>query len=367
MDPLRAALGDRLAGVFAETTPAKTLGTAARAAERAADLDADVLVGLGGGSSLDVAKHAAVLAAADRPPTEAAREMVAAGAVTVPDGALPPIVAVPTTLAGADLSTVAGTRLAMDPDAADGAPSGGVGDERLMPAAAVADAALFETTPDRVLANSAMNGFDKGVEMVYARDHTAVTDATATHGLRLLRRGLPALGLDGDGRDADDGADGDPTGGPDDPAADVARGIVLVQYGLSTGSAYRASLIHAFGHGFARRYEATQGVIHAILAPHVLEYLFREVDGRRALLARALDVDADAADPAAQAAGIVDAVAAVRDAMGLPDRLRAVDGLDPAQFPSIADDVLADSFMTNVPPGLDADRDAVVDVLEAAW
>jgi alcohol dehydrogenase class IV len=37
-----------------------------------------------------------------------------------------------------------------------------------MPVAMFYDSNLFETTPDSALSGSAMNGFDKGIETLYA-------------------------------------------------------------------------------------------------------------------------------------------------------------------------------------------------------
>lgn len=351
IDPVTDGLDNRLAGIFNQTSPDKYLATAVEGAERVAETDTDVLVGLGGGSSLDTAKLVSVLASHDRPAIEVAREMVADGRVHLPDGDLLPIVTVPTTLAGADASIVAGTRLTLDPDADEEIESTGVSDPRLMPKIAVYDPALIETTPSAVLTESAMNGFDKGIEMVYARDHTAITDATAMHGLRLLRRGLPTLGSEAE----------------DKALADIVRGIILVQYGLSTDSTYRASLIHAFGHGFSRRYDTTQGVVHAILAPHVLRYLFEQVNARRELLAQAFDIDSEDKSAGAVANAIVDEVVAVRDAIGLPSRLRSIEGLKQSHYPEITDDILADSFMANVPPDLDPNKEEIESVLRDAW
>ncbi|PSP81893.1 alcohol dehydrogenase [Halobacteriales archaeon QS_1_68_17] len=349
MDPVTTGLGETLAGVFDRTTPAKTLGTAVAGAERAADCDADVVVGLGGGSSLDTAKLIAVLAGHDAPAPAVAREMVADGRVGLPESDLLPVVTIPTTLAGADLSAVAGVTLSLDHDGDAEAESVGLGDQRLMPVAAIYDPELFGTTPTPVLANSAMNGFDKGIEMLYGREHTAITDATARRGLRLLRRGLPTL----------DSAT--------PSIEDVVRGILLVQYGLSTGSTYRASLIHAFGHGFSRRYETPQGVVHAILAPHVLRYLFERVDARRNLIAEVLEIEAEGLSRTALGEAIVDEVVALRDALGLPATLRSIEGLERSHLPTVVGDILEDSFMENVPRGLDPSREDVLGVLEEAW
>ena len=348
--PVREGPGERLAGLFDRMSANKYLSTAVEGAERVQSEDIDVLIGLGAGSSLDTTKLISVLAGHDQAPAGPVREMVKDGTVHLPSGDLLPIVAIPTTLAGADMSTVAGTRLTLDPDTPDEEIEGvGVSDSRLTPLAGFYDPSLFEHTPTPVLTGSAMNGFDKGIEMLYGRDHTAITDATAAHGVRLLRRSL--LTLDDDSPAFDD----------------IVRGIMLVQYGLSTSSAYRASLIHAFGHGFSRGYDVTQGVVHAILAPHVLSYLFEQVDGRRELLAGAFGVDTSARSHAELADAIVDEFTAVRDGMGLPTRLRSIDGLEREDFPSIVETILADSFMQNIPEGLNPAPEEINGVLRTAW
>ncbi|MFB6101474.1 MAG: iron-containing alcohol dehydrogenase family protein [Haloplanus sp.] len=349
MTPIRDGLGDHLAGVFDETTPEKYLGTAVDGARRARDVDADALVAVGGGSSLDTTTVIATLSTYDESPDAVGRRAVADESLTLGDGDPLPVVAVPTTLAGADLSTVAGVTFAME--SRENPPAGGVGDERLMPEALFYDADLYRTTPDSVLTASAMNGFDKGIEALYTSNSTPVTDGTAARGLRLLRSGLSTLReepMDADRLD------------------DVLAGIICVQYGVSAPGRYKLSIIHAFGHGFSRGYDVHQGVVHGVVAPHVLRYLFEHVDGRRHLLAEALDVPTDGADDAV-AEAVVDAVASVRDDLGLPDRLRTLDGLERADLDDIAARIVDDSLMATVPAGLDPTEEDVRDVLAAAW
>ncbi|WP_049997307.1 iron-containing alcohol dehydrogenase family protein [Halococcus sediminicola] len=355
IDPVREGLGERLAGVFAETTPEKRLSTAAAGAERARELDADCIVALGGGSSLDAAKQVSALvarvAATDDDPATvydaAGTELAETGTLAVPEAAIP-IVAVPTTLAGADVSQGGGITATPDGGLVAESVAGGLSDPKLLPTAVVADPALIATTPDDVLAASAMNGFDKGIETLYASTATPVTDATAVRGLSLFQDGLLAFG-----------------DGIHDPWVfdALARGSLLVQYGISRPDAGTLSLIHALGHGLTRGYPVQQGAAHAIVAPHALDYLFERVDGRRDLLAEALGV-ADVNDPTD---AIVTAVADVRDALGLPTRLRDVDGPEPEEFPAVAEDVLADGFIANVPTGLDPTSEGIEAILAAAW
>lgn len=344
MGPVREGLGDRLAGVFDETSSAKSVETAAAAVEELRTLDADAIVGVGGGSSLNVARQASALAADGRSAAALREAAEADGTVETPepDGPLTPVAVVPTTLTGADLS--AGGSLVVLPreESPTGQPV--MASWTVPPTLVVEDPALFETTPHGPLAGSAMNGFNKGLETVYAAGGSPVTDATATHGLRHLVDGLPRLDED------------DPT------AVDRAVvGMVLVQYES------RINVVHAFGQALSRRYPVQQGVAHAVMAPHVLRFVLDRVDGRRRLLAEGLDVETDGRSDAEVADAVVAVVREVRDALGVPTRLRDLDGVEHGDLRGIAEYVAANDVLTAAPPGLTVTVDDAEAVLERAW
>ena len=351
VEVVKQGLGDRLAGVFTGTTPEKRLETAYDALETVREKDADAVVGLGGGSSLDIARVVAVLATRDDTPDEVAKEFSRTRLLTL-DGTPLPVFAVPTTLAGAEMSNTGGvtmspkTRLLEDGVGAE--VSGGYSDTRLMPSAVFHDPALFETTPRSALAGSAMNGFNKGIETLYSCNSTAITDATAARGTSLLRDGLVEYGRGGGGLD------------------EVAKGLMLVQYGISRGSTSTVSVVHAFGHALTDGNDLQQGLAHAVVTPHALRYLFGKakeeegVDARLSLVADALGVEDDTE-------AVVRAVEEVRDALDLPTRLRDVDGPEPDDFEEVAENVRRDIFMPNAPEGLDPTQDELREVLEEAW
>ncbi|MBP1988180.1 iron-containing alcohol dehydrogenase family protein [Halolamina salifodinae] len=351
MDPIEAGLGDALAGVFDRTTPAKTIGAALDAAERVRDEGIEAIVAVGSGSSLDTAKAASALGSYGDP-AAAAEHAIQSGSVPVADDGQPtPVIAVPTTLAGADLSVIGGVSLTLEADADPGAvESGGVSDRRLMPAAVCYDPYLFETTPRSVLTASAMNGFDKAVECCYSPHATPITDGTASRGLALMASGFGALAAEHPDPERFD---------------DAVAGVVCAQYGISTPGAYRASIIHAFGHGFSHGYDVHQGTAHGILAPHVLRHVFARVDGRRELLAESLGVAEDGMDDEELADAVVDAVAAVRDDLGLPSRLREIEALDQADLPEIAEIIAEDGLFAQAP--VQPSVEEVLAVLEEAW
>ena len=354
MDPVEAGLGDRLAAVFDETTPEKHVETAVDGVEAMREADADALVPVGSGSSLDAAKVMSVLHAEVRTVEEVRGEVAERGFLALPEDrdALTPLFPVPTTLAGADLSTVAGVRV---PDGDGGRTSTGVGGQELMPEAVFYDPDLFGTTPPGVLAGSAFNGFDKALEMVYSRHANPVTDATAVRGLRYLSESLPGLL---EGGDADGGSDGDP-----DALDRTVIGVVLAQYGLAARGAPKTNVVHAFGHGLRRTWGVQQGVAHAVMVPHVLDLLFEQVDGRRDLLAEGLGV-ADADDPAAAIVGVVEEV---RDALGLPSRLRDVEGTDEAGISEAARVTHDDAYLHRGPPDFEPSVEEVEAAIRAAW
>jgi alcohol dehydrogenase class IV len=329
-EPLRAGLGDRLAGVYDGTTPDKAIEGVYGGVERMKEVDVDGIVAVGGGSSIDVARAMRALFA-DFHDREAVKE---AGRIGLPEEVdLAPLAVVPTTFAGADLS--AGGSVSF-PDGA----RAGIRDMRLMPDVCCYDPALFETTPAGALRGSAMNGFDKGIETCYTRNRTPITDATAVRGLRYLASGLPDMIED------------------DDAMERAVAGIVLVQYGIKRPGVQTLGPIHAFGHSL--RNPIQQGVAHAIAAPHVVRDVLDADDSGLSLLAEGFGV---AEDPAS----VVAAVREVRDALGLPSRLRDVDGPDRADLPDVAEATRADSTLEGGPAGYDPSVDDLQATLERMW
>lgn len=347
MDPVLEGLGELDVGVFDETTAAKAVQTVYDGLDVLRQHDPDVVLGIGGGSSLDIARFITTLDSDGRTQEELRTEAVNHGEIrpATGDGPVTPVAVIPTTLAGADLS--AGGSLVVSP--ADEQPCGQIqrlriDDEKAQPITAFFDPAVFETTPESVLVGSAMNGFDKGIESIYAKEAMPISDATAIHGLRILRRALPKL------------RSGDPT-----VMDKTVEGLILIQFKRHT------NVVHAFGHGFARRYphQFQQGVVHGIFVPHVLEHLFEQIDARRDVLALGLGVDPDqTADAVAPA--IIDEVVSVRDGLGVPSRLGEIDVVDEDDFPAIAEFIHDDAALDRGPEALNLSLEDINAIIERA-
>lgn len=342
MSPITAGIGNRLAGVFDETTPEKRAETVYDGIDRMNHVDADVLIGVGGGSSLDIARQISAFAADGRS-LSAFREEVREGSLEPPQAGddYTPVIVIPTTLAGADISDTGAMAIFMAEDSPTGETVRTYGSA--MPTGMFYDPSLFETSPAATLRGSAMNGFDKPLETLYARNGDPIIQSTAMHSLRLFRESLPLI--------------------PEDPDA-MDRAVVAI---ILAQFRRQISIIHSFGHGLSRHYPVHQGEVHAVVAPHVLRYLFEHVDANRELLAQGFDVDSTGLSEDALVEAIVEEVVAVRDGLGLPGRLRDLEHIPKADFPTIAKNILADGKMTQAPEGLNPTPEGIEGVLRNAW
>lgn len=342
MDPVVTALGDRLVGTFRETSTRKGAASVFSAIEAMKQTDADVLIGVGGGSSLDTARQASVFARDGRPLDEyvdlaRAGEL---GQIPAMDGRIP-VVLVPTTLAGADLQAGGAVEFLDSAESPTGMPYRVGG--RLAPLAALYDPDIVITTPPGALFGSAMNGYSKGLETLYGATTSTISDATAVRGLQLLRRGLLRL-ADGDQAAMDDAVDG----------------VLLVQVELQT------SVIHAYGHGFSRQFPVQQGKVHAIIGPHVLRAVLERLPpSRRSLVAEAVDLRSPREATPEQ---VVERVVELRDRLELPRRLRDVFDEGQVDIPATAKFIRSDHpTIDKVHPSLMPTVDEIAEVLHRAW
>ncbi|MDQ1506606.1 MAG: maleylacetate reductase, partial [Actinomycetota bacterium] len=159
-DVVAAALGPRLAGRFEDVQPHVPLAVAETARAVARELRADALVSIGGGSATGLAKAVAL------------------------DTGLP-IVAVPTTYAGSEMTTVYG--ITSDTKKQTGR------DPRVLPITVLYDPALTVTLSPGLSAASGMNALAHCVEATYAEGANPLRSAIAGEGIRALAAGLPLV------------------------------------------------------------------------------------------------------------------------------------------------------------------------------
>jgi maleylacetate reductase len=293
-------LGDRVVAVLPEARMHVPVEVAGRAGDVAASVDADGCVAVGGGSAVGLGK-----------------------ALALERGL--PVVAVPTTYAGSEMTPVWGLTEA-------GVKRTGR-EPRVQPVAVVYDPALTLTMPPDLTATSGLNALAHAVEGLYAPDASPITSMMAEEGARAFAAALPALAVDGADLEA---------------RADALYGAWLCGSVLgSTTMGLHHKLCHVLGGTLGLPHAAT----HTVVLPHVLAFNAPAAPEASAALARALDTD----DP-------VRALWELTGRLGTPRSLRGL-GMAEGDIERVVDLAVASPYAN--PRPVDAgDVDALV---RAAW
>src|SRR5687768_1736960 len=256
------ALGSRAAGTYDKAAMHVPLEIAEDARRVARELGADCCVTVGGGSTTGLGKAIALTS-------------------------LLPILAVPTTYAGSEMTPIYGLT-------ERGAKRTGR-DARVLPKAVIYDPSLTLSLPPALSAASGMNAIAHSVEALYAQDANPVLSLMAEEGIRALAEALPAILKNAKDLPAR-------TGG--------LYGAWLCGVALgSAGMALHHKLCHVLGGSFNLPHAET----HSIVLPHAVRYNHDSTPEAMQRIGRAIGA-ADAAG------GIFD----LEKKLGLPLRLADV-------------------------------------------
>jgi alcohol dehydrogenase len=307
-----AAASASAAAVTATLNPTAPSVRLAPAAARIA------LVAVGGGSPIDAAKGIAI--AAVNP--QRGRDLDYRSDFAVP--ALP-IVAVPTT-AGTGAETSAFGMLT-DPATHR---KFYVGHASSMPAAAILDPALTVGLPPAVTAAAGLNALTHALESYLSVRPNPWSDGIALQVIRMITANLPRACADGT----------DLAARSQLLLAAHMAGVAMANTGLG--------LCHAIGYALGGRWNIAHGVALAMLLPDVLRFNLPVRTDRMADVAFALGVGDTHAEGGRNAEAAIEAIAALREQVGLT-ALIADFGITEADFAQIAADALDDEVLANTP------------------
>jgi alcohol dehydrogenase class IV len=250
----------------------------------------DGVVGLGGGSVLDVAKLVAALVES----RQGVAEVLGSGKLAN------------RSLYLACLPTTAGTGSEVSPtsillDEADRLKKGVVS-PYLVADAAYVDPALTFGVPAAVTAATGMDALTHCIE-AYANVHShPMTDLFALEGIRLIGANLRQVVANGQ-----------------DAAGRAALALGSLYGGLCLGSA-NTGAVHALAYPLGGEYHVPHGVANAVLLPHVLRFNLQASPERYAEIAAALGVPSGT-NAAVMASKGVELLAELSRVCGIPQRL----------------------------------------------
>ncbi|TDU28549.1 maleylacetate reductase [Panacagrimonas perspica] len=294
-------LGALCVAHFGDATMHTPADVTQRACEAARAANADLLLTFGGGSTIGLAKAMALQLDL-------------------------PIVAIPTTYSGSEMTPVFGIT-------EQGVKRTGR-DDRVLPRTAIYDVDLTLGLPVEVSVASGLNAIAHAAEGLYARDGSPLTSLMAEEGIRALASGLVAL-----------------RARADDLAARTAclYGAWLCGAVLgSVGMALHHKLCHTLGGSFNLPHAQT----HAALLPHSIAHNAAHAPEAMALLCRALGVTHDAGG----------ALHRLNLTLGITTALKDL-GLQQADLARAADLAVQNPYWNPRP----IERGPILALLENAW
>lgn len=239
---LAARLGERIAGIFDRAAMHVPIEVAREARELARSLGADCAIAIGGGSTVGLGKAIALES----------------------DSALP-ILAIPTTYAGSEMTPIYGITEA-------GMKRTG-NDARVLPKSVIYDPELTLSLPVGLSITSGINAIAHAAEGLYAKDTNPVMSLMAEEGIRALAQGLPGIRARSDDIDA---------------RSKALYGAWLCGTVLgNVGMALHHKLCHTLGGSFNLPHAET----HTVVLPHALAYNAAHAPEAMQRIARALGTD----------------------------------------------------------------------------
>ena len=185
---VQEALGCRYVGVYAGVAPHSPVETVEEGVAMAKEVQPDVFISVGGGSTHDTTKAIATLLAEGGDIRDYEILFEPPDRITVPPTPSPklPILSVPTTMGCAEFSRG----------------GGGITDHQLgrklilagdgvTHRTVVIDGQALATTPVRILVSTAIGQLRIAIETVYSTGHNPIGDGMALHAIRLLFAHLP--------------------------------------------------------------------------------------------------------------------------------------------------------------------------------
>jgi len=300
---------------FSDIEPEPSDVTALKAARVAREAGADVIIGIGGGSNMDVAKAASLLVT---------NEMTLEELRGQPQFKQPGLskVLIPTT-AGTGSEVTTYSVLANH----DTKNKIALSNARFLPDAVILDPELTRTAPPSVTAYSGIDALVHAIEAFTSNLATSFSDMFAAQAMRLLAGNLKKVYRDGDDVEA---------------RAAMLEGSMLA--GLAFGHA-GVTAVHGFSHPLGVTYGIPHGTANAIMLPCVLEYNLEANPARFALVAEYLGVDTAGLDDMGAALAMVAALRELVSALDLPTDLSGFEVRE-EDIPRVAQDAVADVAVT---------------------
>jgi alcohol dehydrogenase class IV len=338
---VQEALGSRYVGTYSGVAPHSPVQTVEEGVAMAKEVQPDVFISVGGGSTHDTTKAIATLLAEGGDIRDYAVIFEPPDKIIVPPTPSPklPILSVPTTMGCAEFSRGGGGIT----DHEQGRKLSIAGDG-VTHRTVIIDGQALATTPLRILVSTAIGQLRIAIETVYSTGRNPIGDGMALHAIRLLFENLPKCHE-----------------GDIDTLLTTKTACAMASLASFGGLGLNTATCHHVG----GLYDVPHGEANAILLPHTMRYNLDACADRQRLIAEAIGVANSTMTDEEAGLAAADAVDGLCRDLQLPRTLREV-GVPEDGLEYIATATLQDrSLSTNPKPITDAGP--IMEVLHAAY
>jgi len=308
--------------IYDKVTTNPTMGVADEGYRKYSNEGCDILVAVGGGSSIDTAKVIGILANNPGPleQYEGADKF---------KNSIPPLIAIPTAAGtGAEVTFSA---LVTDPDRHYKV---SIRSPKLCPGVAILDPGMLKTLPSRIAATTGMDTLTHAVEAYVSTSANPITDLLALEAIKLCGNWLKRF-----------------VASPDDVEAATAMQLACIYAGMAFANA-RLGNAHAMGHPLGGHFNLHHGLACAIVLPRVMDYNLAASPNKFAEVARAMGQQVDNLSLSEAAELASRAVYDLLKDLDLPTRLSEV-GVTVDKIPEMANDAVSSGIHNTNPQATD--------------
>lgn len=298
--------------------------------------DVDAIIGLGGGSPIGMAKAVSLELEANM-----LGQAQASSPTTQP---LVPVIAIPTTYAGSEMTPVYGVTR-KQPDGSTYKVT--VRDPRVPPKVIIYDPELTINLPPEMTAATGVNALAHCIEAVYSKARNPLSTSAALRGIYHIRRSLVNCFRNGNDLRARE---------------EMQIGAHLAGVSLATVS---MGIHHGTGHVLGGTAGVPHGIANCIVLPHAIRFNADTVAPQLALAAEAMDIRREGRNDDDMALDLADRVFALIGQLGMPQRLRDA-GVEKSMLPMLAEKMLDSQAVRNNPKPVTSVKQTLP-YLEAMW
>ena len=337
IEPVKEQLSEAevTVSVFTGAEPEPTLYRLDTIADEFRKKRFDILLGVGGGSSIDTAKGLSVLM------THGGKGVDYLGIDKVP-GPCIPVVAIPTT-AGTGSEA---TNIAIFGDT-ERQLKLAIVSPYIFPRLSLVDPTLSYGCPANVTAASGLDALVHAIECYTGKKANTFTDALALEAINLIAGSLRTAVADGSNEEARNHMS----------EAAMLGGIMIVNSGTTA--------VHALAYPLGARFHVPHGVANSLLLPYVMEHNFSSNLDKFAIIARTMGEETDGLSLREAAIRAIVAVKDLSGDVGVPQRLRDLDVPQEALEGMAVATMDVTRLMSNNPKELSLDD--VRAIWKAAW